>query len=124
MAESAERPSALDFVVAGLVFLLELAGLAGLALAGWSTTGPTWTRVAFAALLPVVAAVLWGTLLSPRARRPLSDGLRLTLRALVLAAGAAGYWAAGLWLGTAIMAIGIVIATASDRQVSRVADAA
>ncbi|HET8970185.1 MAG TPA: DUF2568 domain-containing protein [Candidatus Nanopelagicales bacterium] len=113
-----------DFVVATVVFLVELAALAGLALLGWATTGPDWTRVALTVLLPVVAAGLWGTMLSPRAARPLPDLLRLGLRAVVLVAGAAGYWAAGLVTVTVTMLVGVVVATAYDRRVARVAGSA
>ena len=98
---------------ATMVFLTELAALVGLALGGWSMPGPTWARVLLAALLPVVAAAVWGTFLAPRASRPLAEPWRIALRRW-LAAGAAGFAASGRpVLAWAVLA-GVVVATLAE----------
>ena len=105
---------ALRWSVATLVFVTELAAYVGLALGGWSFTGPVWVRVLAAVLLPVVAALVWGTFLAPRAPRPPAEPLRIACRAAVLAAGAAGFAASGRpGLAWAVLA-GTVLATIAE----------
>ncbi|MGX6602558.1 YrdB family protein [Micromonosporaceae bacterium Da 78-11] len=61
----------------GLRFMLELAALAALAYGGWHTPGPTWSRIALAVALPLLAAVVWGQWVAPKARHPMPDPQRL-----------------------------------------------
>ena len=76
--------------------------------------GPTWARVLLAALLPVVAAAVWGAFLAPRASRRVAEPSRIALRAVVLAAGAAGFAASGRpVLAWAVLA-GVVVATLAE----------
>jgi hypothetical protein len=51
--------------------------LAALAYGGWHAHGPTWLRVLLAVAFPVVAAVIWGRWVAPRASHPLPDPQRL-----------------------------------------------
>ncbi len=114
--ERPARPATTALLWAGAtaVFLTELAALVGLALGGWSMPGPAWARVLLAALLPVVAAAVWGAFLAPRASRPLAEPSRIALRAVVLAAGAAGFAASGRpVLAWAVLA-GVVVATLAE----------
>ena len=78
-----------------LRFLLELAMLAAFALWGAHAGG-----AAAAVAIPLAAAALWGTVLSPKARVPAPAVLRIALEVLLfgaaaLALGAEGYAVAG-----------------------------
>jgi hypothetical protein len=60
-----------------LRFVLEGCALGALAYAGWQAPGSVWLRLLLAIGLPLIAAVVWGQWVAPKARRPLSDPLRL-----------------------------------------------
>lgn len=77
----------------GVRFLLEVAALLSMGLWGWRH-GEGWLRFVFAALIPIVAAVLWGVFAVPG--DPSRSGaapiavpvlLRLTLEAMVFGVG-------------------------------------
>ena len=72
----------------GLRFVLELCALAALAYGGWHVPGPGWVRLLVAVALPVVAAVVWGQWVAPKARRPIPDPLRLVPEWLVFGGAA------------------------------------
>ena len=73
-----------------LRFLLELCALGALGYWGFNTGSATITKVVLGIGAPVVAAVVWGTFLSPRAPVGLPWGVVLGLQALVFASAAAG----------------------------------
>ncbi|MGX7874881.1 YrdB family protein [Mesorhizobium sp. ORM6] len=80
-----------------LRFLLELAALLGLGMAGWSFSSEWW-RWGLAVALPFIAAVLWGTFAvlndpsrSGRAPVPVPGTVRLALELAILFSGAAGF---------------------------------
>ena len=75
-----------------VAFLVELAVLTLLALAGARAEAPTMLRVVLAVALPLAAASLWGIFAAPRA--PVrSVALQLATKVLVLGAGvAAGFF--------------------------------
>ncbi|HEY7858854.1 MAG TPA: YrdB family protein [Candidatus Nanopelagicales bacterium] len=98
--------------VGALAFLLELVAMVGLALAGWAVTGPTWLRALLAVLAPVVAAVVWGRYLAPRAPRPLRA--RVAVRALILLAGAAGFLVSGRAVIAEVMVLCVVVVTVAE----------
>jgi hypothetical protein len=60
-------------------FGTELALLAVLAVAGASASAPVAVRVILAVAGPVLAATAWGLMIGPKARRRLSDPLRLAV---------------------------------------------
>ncbi len=66
-------------------FLSELAMLAGLAVAGAHLGGGVVLNIVFAVLLPVVAAVLWGAFVAPRAGRRLPEPGRFVLEFVLFA---------------------------------------
>ena len=103
-----ERVYSLDAVV----FLAELCLLAVLAWAGSRLGTGAWAAVlAFA--LPLVAAVLWGLLLAPRAARRLRHPARLIVKVVLLAAAAAALAVSGevLWaIGFLVMTAAVTIA--------------
>ena len=75
----------------------------------------SWSRLGLAVLafaLPLVAAVLWGLLLAPRAARRLRHPARLIVKVVLLAAAAAALavsgevlWASGFLVVTAAVTI-------------------
>ena len=73
-----------------LRFLLELCALGALAYWGFNTGSATITKVVLGIGAPLVAAVVWGTYLSPRAPVELPWGVVLGLQTLVFASAAAG----------------------------------
>jgi hypothetical protein len=74
----------------GLRFALELGLLVGVGWWGGHTLG--WWA---APLLPVVAALVWGAFLSPKARWAIPRRARLGLELVLFAIAAAGYYGAG-----------------------------
>ncbi|MER8391643.1 YrdB family protein [Mesorhizobium sp. M0045] len=97
-----------------LRFLLELAALLGLGMAGWSLSAGMW-RWILAVALPFGAAALWGIFAVPndpsrsgRAPVPVPGGLRLVLELVILFGGAAGFHLAGCT--TAGIAVALLIA--------------
>ncbi|WP_341973978.1 YrdB family protein [Microbacterium sp. LWO13-1.2] len=63
-------------------FLIELALLAGAAVAAWRLLPGPWGWVA-AVVAPVSVAVVWGLLLSPRARFVLPEPMKLALETVL-----------------------------------------
>jgi hypothetical protein len=61
----------------GLRFVLELCALAALAYGGWHVGGPIWLRVLVAVAFPLLAAVVWGRWVAPKASHPIPDPQRL-----------------------------------------------
>ena len=101
-----------------LRFLLELAALLGLGIAGWSLSDG-WGRWLLALALPLVAAVLWGTFAvlndpsrSGRAPVPVPGVVRLVLELVILFGGAAGFYGAGYTTTGIIVALLIAISYA------------
>jgi hypothetical protein len=78
-----------------LRFLLELFVLGALGYWGFKTGGGTVAKVGLGIGAPLVAAVVWGVFLSPRAAAPLPGFLILMLQAVVFGAAAAGLVATG-----------------------------
>ncbi|UCI09102.1 YrdB family protein [Mesorhizobium sp. B1-1-8] len=98
-----------------LRFLLELAALLGLGMAGWSLSDG-WLRWILAPGLPLVAAALWGTFAvrddpsrSGRAPVPVPGAVRLALELIILFGGAAGYHLAGYTTTGIVIAVLIAI---------------
>ena len=61
----------------GLRFGLELCALVALAYGGWHAPGPVWLRILLAVALPLLAAVVWGRWVAPKASHPIPDPQRL-----------------------------------------------
>lgn len=92
-------------------FLTELAMLAALAVAGAAADTALAWRIVLAVLGPVLAAVIWGAALAPRARRRLSDPLRLVAEIVLFGVAAAVLALAGYAVAAAVFAV-IAIGTA------------
>ena len=101
-----------------LRFLLELAALLGLGMAGWSLSGGWW-RWFLALAVSLVAAALWGTFAvlndpsrSGRAPVPVPGAVRLVLELVILFGGAASFYLTGHTTTGIIMALLIAISYA------------
>ncbi|MEP7026574.1 MAG: YrdB family protein [Actinomycetota bacterium] len=81
-------------VVLTVRFATELAMLAVLAVAAAHAAAPLAWRIVLAVAGPVLAAVIWGVFIGPKARRRLDDPLRLAVETvLVLVSAALLAWA-------------------------------
>ncbi|MBG0561108.1 YrdB family protein [Actinoplanes aureus] len=89
----------------GLRFVLELCALAALAYGGWHTPGPVWSRILAAIGLPVLAAIVWGRWVAPKASHPLPDPLRLIPEWLVFGGGTVALIVTGHPLLAALLAV-------------------
>jgi hypothetical protein len=92
-------------------FCTELALLVVLAFAGAGLGDGAATSIVLGVLLPTGAAVTWGALIAPRARRRLADPARLGLE-LVLFAGAAVAGSLGGHTGLAVVFALVAVAAA------------
>ena len=99
----------------GLRFLLELAALAGLSVAGWRLAPVPWNWLAVIAL-PVIGAALWGVFNVPgdpsrsgAAPVPVPGFVRLAVEFLVLSGGAAALVAAGFRTAGVVLAVLVVV---------------
>jgi hypothetical protein len=110
---------ALRMVVLAVRFLVELAMLTALAMAG-AGLGDGATTWLLGIVLPIVAVLVWQAFVEPKARRPVPIGVRVAIE-LVLFAAAAWLLAAvgyGGWsLAFAIVAITVSVATAATERV-------
>ena len=91
-----------------LRFLLEVCALAALAYWGFRTGEGTIARWALGIGAPLLAAIVWGTFVAPKAAMSVSSPVRLGFELLVFGAAVAALFAAGR-PGLAI-ALGVVYA--------------
>ena len=97
-------------------FTAELGMLAALAYAGWRLLSDTPVLGVVAAIaLPVVAAVVWGAWVAPRAARRLEDPARLVVELVLFGAAVAGLLlvVGGTWGITGGVALGLAYAVSS-----------
>lgn len=87
----------------GLRFALELCLLAALAYAGLQVS------VVVAVVAPVVAAVVWGLFVSPKARYPLSRAPWLAVQVVLFGAAVVGLIAAGSVVLGIVFAVAVVV---------------
>jgi len=94
-------------------FLTELALIAVLIWAGVGASLPLAGRIVIAVAAPVLAMVIWGLWMAPRARRRLADPLRLAAELVLFAVAAAALALTGPVLAAvvfAVIAMGVAIA--------------
>lgn len=96
----------------GLRFLLELCLLAALAYGGWHMVDPLAGSITLAIALPLLAAVIWGRYLSPRAAVAVRDPWRLLIELVLFAAAVALLALAGQTVLAWILAIAIAVSDA------------
>jgi hypothetical protein len=90
-------------------FLLELAALAALAVAGWQLATSAALGLLLAVLLPLAAAAVWGRFVAPKASRRLADPARLLVEAGVFGSAVAALLLAGHPGWAATMAAVVVV---------------
>jgi hypothetical protein len=96
-----------------LRFLTELALIVVLALVGVFASLPLAGRIVIGVAAPVLAMVIWGLWMAPRARRRLQDPLRLAAELVLFAVAAAALALTGPVLAAvvfAVIAMGVAIA--------------
>jgi len=86
---------ALKAINLGLRFLMELAMLAALGYWGFRSGFPLPVRWLLGIGAPLLAAVVWGTFMSPKASVPLSAQLKLAIEIALFLLAAAALYAAG-----------------------------
>jgi len=98
-------------IVANLVvrFVVELAGLAGLAVWGAGATSNSVGQVALAIGAPMVAAGIWGVWSAPKAARRLPGTGLLGLELALLGAAVAGLAAAGHPVAAGILGVVAIV---------------
>ncbi|HET6707061.1 YrdB family protein [Amycolatopsis sp.] len=110
-SEPTPRLSGFAGVVLTVRFLTELALLGGLALAGTQLGSGVALAIVDAVLLPLVAAVLWGLFVAPRARRRLPEPGRFLLEfALFAVTGVVLALVGWLVVGLVVAVAGIGVA--------------
>ncbi len=89
-----------------LAFAVELAMLAGFAVAGWNATPLLWLRIVLTIALPAIAIAMWAVWAAPKAKkRRLSPGPLLLFKVIIFAAATLAWWLAGLGLVAAIFGV-------------------
>ena len=99
-------------VLLTLRFLTELALIVVLALVGVFASLPLAGRIVIGVAAPVLAMVIWGLWMAPRARRRLTDPLRLAAELVLFAVAAAALALTGPVLAAvvfAVIAMGVAI---------------
>lgn len=90
-------------------FLLELCALVSLGYWGFVSGGGLFTKIALGIGSPLLAAVVWGLFVSPKAAVPLSMPLRLAPEILVFGvAVAALYWTGHRTLALVFLLVAVV----------------
>jgi hypothetical protein len=99
----------MPFANLALRFLLELAGLAAFAYWGFATPDRLPVKLLLGIGLPLVAAVLWGLIASPKATVPLPAGAKLAFEAVWFGAAAVLLGAAGRLTLAIVFAVLVVV---------------
>jgi hypothetical protein len=92
-------------------FLLELFALGALGYWGFVSGGNPFVKILLGMGVPILAAVVWGLFVSPKAAVPLAMPLRLLPEALVFGAAAAALFATG----HPVLAAGFAVVAAVNR---------
>jgi cytochrome b len=90
-------------------FALELCMLAALGYAGYQLGDGFATRLTLAVVLPLAAAVLWGAVIAPKARRRAPDPGRAVLELFVFAAAAVALVVTGHPVLGTILSVAFVV---------------
>ena len=90
-------------------FLLELAALAALAYWGWQTGTVIATQILLAVITPILAALLWGRFIAPKAPRRLEDPVRAVIEVAFFGGATAALATAGAITIAAVFGIGAAL---------------
>jgi len=79
-----------------LAFALEIAMLAGFAVAGWASTPIVWLRIVLTLALPGLAILMWAVWAAPKAgKRRLKPAPLLLFKLIIFGFAALAWWLAG-----------------------------
>jgi hypothetical protein len=92
-----------------LRFLLELCALAALGYWGFQTGQSLLVKIGLAIAAPLLAAVVWGAFIAPRAAVPVPTWLWLVLQVLIFGCAAAGLVATGHGILAGVFVLAVVI---------------
>jgi len=95
-----------------LRFLLELCALAALGYWGFQAGDTLLVKIGLAVGAPLIAAIVWGAFIAPRARVPVPTWLWLVLQAAVFGCAAAGLVAAGQRTLAVVFVLAVLINSA------------
>jgi hypothetical protein len=96
----------------GVRFLLELAMLVALGWVGGEIGSSVVVRVLLAIVFPLVAAVVWGVFVAPKAPRRLTDPAKLLVEIVLFSAAAGGLAVVGHPVLAAVLAVVFAVNTA------------
>jgi len=99
----------LRFANLALRFLLELCALAALGYWGFQAGHSLAVRIGLAIGAPLLAALVWGTFIAPKASIPAPTWLWLVLQAVIFGCAAAGLVASGHGKLAVVFALAVVI---------------
>ena len=89
-----------------LAFAVEIAMLAGFAVAGWASTPILWLRIVLTIALPGIAILMWAVWAAPKAKkRRLKPGPLLVFKIVIFSFATLGWWLAGMGLIAAIFGV-------------------
>jgi hypothetical protein len=97
-----------------LAFLLELCALGAFGYWGFKTGSATFSKVGLGIGAPLLAAVVWGVFVAPRAAVPVPELLRFVIQALFFGLAALGLATTGhrtlAWVFVAIVVVNAILA--------------
>jgi len=100
-----------------LVFVCELAMLAGLAVAGFRVVPPGPMAYALMVALPIAVAVIWGLLLAPRSTKGLKGRAATIGKCIVFVVAGLLLAVIGLWpWGLALVVVAVLALLMADRE--------
>jgi hypothetical protein len=86
-----------------LAFAVEIAMLAGFAVAGWASTPILWLRIGLTIALPAIAIAMWAVWAAPKAKkRRLKPAPLLLFKLVIFGVATLAWWLAGMGLIAAI----------------------
>jgi hypothetical protein len=89
-----------------LAFAVELAMLAGFAVAGWAATPILWLRLVLMVALPGIAILMWAVWAAPKAKkRRLAPGPLLLFKLIIFSFATLAWWLAGQGFIAAIFGV-------------------
>jgi hypothetical protein len=89
-----------------LAFAVEIAMLAGFAVAGWTATPVSWLKIVLAVALPAIAILVWAVRAAPKAgKRRLKAGPLLLFKLGIFGLATLAWWLAGQALIAAIFGV-------------------
>lgn len=90
-------------------FLIELGALAGFAYWGWQTGTSVAIQILLAVVTPLLAALIWGRFIAPKAPHRLEDPLRVGIEIVFFGAATAALVSAGVPTSGAIFGIAAAV---------------